>query len=178
MAELHLIGQILSACDFEEPTLFCKWSIQYGSNWKHIEGYLEGQTATCTNKFENTYCAFAHPIDVHLACRGIQGWPKIHIEIYTVNALNQCWPVGFGFAYIPSAPGLHSFDISTWKVTTKTYFDSLKTRFNTGGSTISKSDLVYSGVERYKLSTISAGKVTVELMIIAKNFSTFGVDLK
>lgn len=30
MAELHLIGQILSACDFEEPTLFCKWSIQYG----------------------------------------------------------------------------------------------------------------------------------------------------
>lgn len=31
MAELHLIGQILSACDFEEPTLFCKWSIQYGN---------------------------------------------------------------------------------------------------------------------------------------------------
>lgn len=30
MAELHLIGQILSASDFEEPSLFCKWSIQYG----------------------------------------------------------------------------------------------------------------------------------------------------
>lgn len=30
MAELHIIGQIESACDFEEPTLFCKWSIQYG----------------------------------------------------------------------------------------------------------------------------------------------------
>lgn len=30
MAELHLIGQILSASDFEETTLFCKWSIQYG----------------------------------------------------------------------------------------------------------------------------------------------------
>lgn len=67
---------------------------QKGSNWKHVEGYTEGQTATCTNKFENTYCAFAHPIDIHLACRGIQGWPKIHLEVYAVNALNQCWPVG------------------------------------------------------------------------------------
>lgn len=65
-----------------------------GSNWKHVEGYTEGQTATSTNKFGNTYCAFAHPVDVHLACRGIQGWPKIHIEVYAVNALNQCWPVG------------------------------------------------------------------------------------
>lgn len=65
-----------------------------GSSWKHVEGYTEGQTATCSNKFGNTYCAFAHPIDIHLACRGIQGWPKIHIEVYAVNALNQCWPVG------------------------------------------------------------------------------------
>lgn len=66
-----------------------------GSNWKHVEGYTEGQTATCTNKFGNKYSAFAHPIDVHLACRGVQGWPKIHIEIYAVNALSQCWPVGY-----------------------------------------------------------------------------------
>lgn len=72
--------------------LFVVWNI--GSNWKHVEGYTEGQTATCSNKFGNTYCAFAHPIDVHLACRGIQGWPKLHIEVYAVNALNQCWPVG------------------------------------------------------------------------------------
>lgn len=65
-----------------------------GANWKHVEGFIEGQTSTSCNKFENNHCAFAHPIDVHLACRGIQGWPKIHLEVYAVNALNQCWPVG------------------------------------------------------------------------------------
>lgn len=37
MAELHIIGQIESACDFEEPTLFCKWSIQYGNyRWEIV----------------------------------------------------------------------------------------------------------------------------------------------
>lgn len=38
MAELHIIGQILNAIGFEEPNIFCKWSIQFGkrknkNNW-------------------------------------------------------------------------------------------------------------------------------------------------
>lgn len=82
--------------------IWCK-----GSNWKHVEGYTEGQTATCTNKFGNTYCAFAHPIDVHLACRGVQGWPKIHIEVYAVNALSQCWPVGFVYYFCITTFEMH-----------------------------------------------------------------------
>lgn len=119
MAELHIIGQILSACNFEEPNLFCKWSIQFGkffdkekktvfqilffasadatgSNWKSVEGDCEGTTATCRGRIE-PISSFSHPIDLHLACRGIQGWPKIHVEVYAVNALNNCWPVGLVF---------------------------------------------------------------------------------
>lgn len=66
-----------------------------GSNWKHVEGYIEGQTATCHGKFENSYCSFAQPLDIHLASRGIQGWPKIHIEAYAVNGVKDCWPIGY-----------------------------------------------------------------------------------
>ena len=148
MAELHIIGQLLHAIDFDEPNLFCKWSIQFGGNWKHVEGLTEGQTATCREKLDKTLCTFAHPIDLHLACRGIQGWPKIHVEIYAVNALNKCWPVGFGFAYVPTRPGAHSVEISTWKIAANNFVDSLKVNFHTGGFTVSKSDLVYSGIER------------------------------
>lgn len=118
MAEIHLIGQIHSAVNFEEPNLFCKWSFQFGkfflffcyiisgfshcaefseknlgSNWKLIEGVIEGQTATSRGRIANE-SAFVHPIDIHLACRGIQGWPKVHIEVYAVNALGNSWPVG------------------------------------------------------------------------------------
>lgn len=114
----------------------------------------------------------------------------------------------FGFAYIPCQPGVHTVEISLWKVAANNYLDSLKTKFHTGGLTVSKSDLVYSGSERfvetitynktrfdsqekflvtdyhcylhrrYKLLTISAGKINVELMIVCKNFSTFGIELK
>lgn len=67
----------------------------------------------------------------------------------------------FGFAYIPSAPGIHTVDISTWKVAANNYFDSLKTRFHTGGLTVSKSDLVYSGVERLIMYSIDFSSINV-----------------
>lgn len=54
----------------------------------------------------------------------------------------------FGFAYVPSVPGAHTIEIFTWKIAANNYFDSLKTKFHTGGLTVSKSDLIYSGVER------------------------------
>lgn len=66
-----------------------------GSNWKAIEGDCEGKTATCRGRIESGNCAFSHPIDVHLASRGIQGWPKVHVELFAVNALNNCWPIGY-----------------------------------------------------------------------------------
>lgn len=30
MAEVHIIGQLLKAVDFDEPHLYCKWSLQSG----------------------------------------------------------------------------------------------------------------------------------------------------
>jgi hypothetical protein len=30
MAELHIIGQILSASDFPDNSLYCKWSVTAG----------------------------------------------------------------------------------------------------------------------------------------------------
>lgn len=105
MAELHLIGEITNAIDFEEPNLFCKWSIQIGNTWKIIEGQAEGRTHTDRNRLEDKISVFTSPLDVHLSGRSIQGWPKLHVEIFSVNGLdNKCHPVGFGFYNIPIKP--------------------------------------------------------------------------
>jgi len=36
MAEVHIIGQILKAVDFDEPHLYCKWSLQSGKYNKQL----------------------------------------------------------------------------------------------------------------------------------------------
>lgn len=52
-----------------------------GSGWKLLEGISEGQTQIDTSSGGGFSC-WAHPIDVHLATKGIQGlfW-KIKLKI-------------------------------------------------------------------------------------------------
>ncbi|XP_035791965.1 B9 domain-containing protein 2-like [Anopheles albimanus] len=176
MAELHVIGELRTAVDFEEPNLFCRWSVQFGSCWKVIEGYAEGQSCCSTARIEQR-SDFSTPIDLHLACRGIQGWPKLHVEVFAVNALQQYWPVGYGFAFVPTCPGHHRVQIATWKVSSPRIADTLRERFHTGGFSLAKSDIAFSGIERYKLLTKTSGTVELELMLIFKNFVEYGVEL-
>jgi hypothetical protein len=161
--------------------------------WKFIEGQSEGQTATDSNRLDNK-SIFAHPIDLHLATRGIQGWPKLSVEIFSgkkikfffsqkikhvdfvaVNSLKQFYPVGVGFAYIPTSPGFHKFKIATWRFAPLNVFDSIKEKFFTGGFTIVKKDLIHSGIERYKISTISSGVVEVDLSLVFKHFRKYNI---
>ncbi|XP_062549841.1 B9 domain-containing protein 2 [Armigeres subalbatus] len=177
MAELHILGELCHASDFEEPNLFCRWSVQFGSCWKVIEGHSEGQTCASTARIERK-SHFSTPIDLHLACRGIQGWPKFHIEVYTVNSFGNYWPVGYGFAYLPTQPGQQRVRVATWKVSSARLVDTVREKFHTGGFAVAKSDIVFSGIERYKLLTKSAGCVELELMLIFKNFAENGVELR
>ena len=44
MAEVHLIGEIAEGRAFPSGNLFCKWGINVGTNWRVLEGTVEGQT--------------------------------------------------------------------------------------------------------------------------------------
>lgn len=145
-----------------------------GSLWKFIEGESEGQTATDSNRLD-LKSVFAHPIGIHLSTRGIQGWPKLSVEVFSVNALKQFYPVGVGFSYVPTKPGAHKLKIATWKIAPLTVFDSIKEKFFTGGFTIVKKDLIHSGIERYKISTISSGIVVVDLSLVFKHFRKYNI---
>lgn len=44
MAELHIVGQVAGGDNFEMPSLFCKWTLETGSNFRLLEGLTAGQT--------------------------------------------------------------------------------------------------------------------------------------
>ncbi|XP_030556133.1 B9 domain-containing protein 2 [Drosophila novamexicana] len=177
MAEVHIIGQILKAVDFDEPHLYCKWSLQSGNAWRLVQGELQGQTHVSSHRLQNS-SDFAQPLDIHLCTAAIQGWPRLLVEVYAVNVLQQCWPVGYGFAHMPSTPGAHRLEINTWKIAPNSWWQSIKERFGGGGAALHKTDLLYSGVERYKLLTRSSGKIIVELSLIFRKFEEYGVEFK
>ncbi|XP_044269579.1 B9 domain-containing protein 2-like isoform X2 [Tribolium madens] len=174
MAEVHIIGQIIEAKDFPKQNLFCKWYLQIGNNWKVISGKKEGQTQVTSPQFGKV-CKWSYPIDIHLATAGLQGWPKIYLQIYHLDWLGRSHIFGYGFITVPTTPGSHILDCYTWRP-----FGTIKDRFVQyflgGGYQIKNPDLIFNSGERYKLSTEAMGVVSFELCVVLRNFSNYGVE--
>ncbi|XP_018010845.1 B9 domain-containing protein 2 [Hyalella azteca] len=174
MAELHIIGRLRGAEDFKERALFCKWALQCGSGWRIIAGQTDGQTQVdrCQQPLDTaTWC---HPIDLLIVCRGLQGWPRIVVQVYREDWYGRRDLCGYGVATIPSTPGHHTVTCHTWRPT-GTFLEELRREFVGGGPQILSTDYIFSASERYKLRTAPAGKVILDLGIIMRGFDKHGV---
>ncbi|CAG0917254.1 unnamed protein product [Notodromas monacha] len=112
MAELHLIGQLVGAIDFSSGScLFCKWSVSAGGSWRLLGGAESGQTQTAAGTMvtgsESGQWFWSHPIDVHYATKGVQGWPKLMCQVFHLDLHGRCVLEGYGVTHFPASPGLH-----------------------------------------------------------------------
>ncbi|XP_018898557.2 B9 domain-containing protein 2 [Bemisia tabaci] len=174
MAEVHIIGQIKCASQFPKTCLFCKWSIHTGPNWKLIEGDKEGQTQV-DDPIYDEYTWWCHPVDVHFATKGIQGWPKLHVQVYHYDKFGRREIYGYGFCNIPTSPGTHLIDCPTWRPVGGIR-DQITQYFLGGGAQLRMPDVVYTGLDRYKLQTEAMGIVHIELGLVLRNFEKYGVE--
>uniref|UniRef100_H2Z3A6 B9 domain-containing protein 2 n=1 Tax=Ciona savignyi TaxID=51511 RepID=H2Z3A6_CIOSA len=174
MAEVHVIGQLVGASEFPSHSLFCKWGLHAGGAWKLIAGVKEGQTHV--DNPENEQAAYwSHPIDVHYATKGLQGWPRLHLQVWyqDIHGRNELY--GYGFVHVPSSPGCHTIECVTWKPN-GTFQEELMQYFVGGCPQLKNPDLVYAGADRYKLHTTAMGKVQIRLNVILRNFDKYGVE--
>ncbi|XP_069998522.1 B9 domain-containing protein 2 [Penaeus vannamei] len=173
MAEVHVIGQVTGASGFGRSSLFCKWTLQLGGGWRVIEGLAEGQTQADCSEVGDTV-SWCHPVDIHLATRGIQGWPRLMVQVYRQDDLGRFDLCGYGIIHVPSRPGHHSVDCPTWRPT-GTFAEELRRSFLGGGPQLLSTEFIHSGLERYRLRTIPSGTVHFNLGIILRNFDKYGV---
>ncbi|XP_071528276.1 B9 domain-containing protein 2 [Panulirus ornatus] len=173
MAEVHIIGQVTGASGFAKASLFCKWTLQLGGGWRVVEGLVEGQTQADQSEV-NDNVSWCHPIDVHLATRGIQGWPKLLVQVYRLDDFSRVDLCGYGIIHVPTKPGLHILTCHTWRPL-GTFAEEMRRAFLGGGPQLLSTEIMHSAVERYKLLTVASGSVHFELGIIFRNFEKHGV---
>jgi hypothetical protein len=70
MAELHVVGQVLGGSGFQLDNLFCKWSIEAGSNFRLLQGLAGGQTHC---DYPNVRCSPGHLPSTALPTDAAQG---------------------------------------------------------------------------------------------------------
>lgn len=175
MAEVHIIGQILGASGFPENSLFCKWGIHAGSAWKLLAGVTEGQTQVDRPSLGET-AHWCHPVDVHYATKGVQGWPKLHVQVWHHDTYGREELYGYGFIHVPTSPGNHVLQCVTWQPV-GSFRDQLLQEIVGGGPQLRYPNVIYSGADRHRLQTVTRGTVHLELNIIVRNFEKFGVEL-
>ena len=62
-----------------------QWGVSAGRTWELLEGLEEGQTQL-TAAADGDMIVWAHPLDLHYACKGLTGWPKLHFQIWSQDA--------------------------------------------------------------------------------------------
>jgi len=174
MAEVHIIGQIVGASGFPEHSLFCKWGLNVGSAWRVIAGLREGQTQVDSPQ-AHEFAYWSHPIDIHLATRGLQGWPKLHFQVWHQDSYGRIEMYGYGFCHVPTSPGVHEVECQTWRPR-GSFTEQISQTFVGGGIQLRNPDLAYGTNNRFRLNSEAMGTVHLQLGLIMRNFDKYGIE--
>ncbi|GAB6027754.1 B9 domain-containing protein 2 [Chamberlinius hualienensis] len=174
MAEVHIIGQLIGAKGFSHKSLFCKWGIHTGNSWRLLSGLAEGQTQVDSPAVDDT-SYWSHPLDLHYATKGIQGWPKLHVQVWSLDSYGRQELCGYGYCHVPTSPGINTVECVTW-LPVGSFRQQITQNIIGGAMHLCDESTVYSGSERYQLQTESKGTVSIEIGIILRNFEKFGVE--
>ncbi|CAH1644929.1 unnamed protein product [Spodoptera littoralis] len=177
MAELHILGQLQCASNFKDNSLFCRYSFQAGPNWTVVSGCPEGQTVTGKVDHDRTV-VWSHPLDIHYVTKGVQGWPKLLVQVSCLDSIGRSWIVGYGCCSLPAVPGPHTIQVNCWVPATTSITDRIRQYFLGGSHQLIQSDIVNLGLNRFKLKTQSKGSVQLQVTLLLRNFSQFGVEYK
>lgn len=174
MAELHVIGQLVGATDFGTDGLFCKWGFHAGRAWELLEGLDAGQTQADFPEDGVTY-SWSHPVDVHYASRGLAGWPKLCLQVWSQDQYGRNDIAGYGFCHVPTAPGSYELACPCW-VPEGSFGERFSGFFLGGRPRLKLEEVVYTGGDRFRLQTLSTGQVHVRLNVIMKDFERNNVQ--
>jgi B9 domain-containing protein 2 len=179
MAELHIIGEICGGRGMGGGSMFCVFEVVTGVQWAHIEGHDAGSTHV---SYWNPHPVWAHPIDLHYTMQSVQGWPKVSLQVWSVDEYGRKDLMGYGTCHVPlPSKDTHTIEVAMWK---PTYWHPsgwvrMWRQFRQGllgGNPILRDDsLVHGSDSRFKLHSVNAGTVVVRLTVLTKNGAAVGL---
>ena len=181
--ETHYIGQIKSGQNMLEDSTegaSIRWRVDTGKAWQCLGGSQSGQTHVCYCKArDNEAIPFNHPLDLHFAEAGLQGWgaPRISFQCYRLDWTGRRILHGYGFAHLPTAAGFHSIEVQMWRPT-GTRNQELEAYLLGRTPALVNHEPIYDSAwrERCRLVTIPAGCVTIEMTVMTRNQGKNGID--
>ena len=176
--ELHVLGEISGGTGFPKGVCL-KFIVDYGEMWRKMAGQAEGQTHVDYPIDDCEMVVWSHPVDLHFSASSVQGWPRLLMQVWSIDSHGVGELVSYGFCNVPTSPGFHRVDCRTWRPRS-TDAEEIR-RFYVGDNPrIAKEhfDILFgkAWAQRNALETVGSGTIHLELDIILKNFESEGVE--
>ncbi|XP_071946309.1 tectonic-like complex member MKS1 [Antedon mediterranea] len=185
---LFVIGQIVSACDFDYDHLYIHYFVDLPGNWSADPSQqISGVTQTCKTKVieRDNVAYFGFPFEFELFFRNdgdvekinsLSRWPQIFIEVLSLDSWKRYRTEGYGYTSIPDTPGMHDIYLNTWRPVDQTIQCKLR-RFFIGGS-CELEDPTYTAIptthdgkvlSRFGFETATSGSVHIKFNIVQQS---------
>ncbi|GAB5364385.1 hypothetical protein AAMO2058_000965500 [Amorphochlora amoebiformis] len=114
MPHVYIIGEITGASGFDQQlSLQGEFKFVTSDKWQCLGGDAQGTTWVGEAEMDEDMSIWNHPIQIHYSTRGMYGWPKLRIQVNTIDDEDRVDLAGYGFCHVPMSPGTHSLDIVT-----------------------------------------------------------------
>lgn len=145
-----------------------------GERWRLLSGNDRGETFyDCSEHFNET-TAFEHPVDLHYVSGNILGWPKMYVEVWSVDSHGRHSVQGYGCQTMPTRPGHYELDIVLWRPEGD-FSDKVAAFFIGSTPEILYKNMVLSGNDRFGMQCLSTGTLRLRMGVIVKDFNLHGV---
>ncbi|CAE8611400.1 unnamed protein product [Polarella glacialis] len=186
--EVHYIGELEVGWEFpaleSNEGLFVDYSADAGSEWLPIarkEGFV-GQTQTSYADAGGVY-VFNHPIDFHFIADSLDRWPRLHVQVFKLDAAGRVETVSYGSVNLPSMSGHSEITCRTWRPLNMSTFDEARAAHAVGGDAgmlpAGRADILDGRVPevRSKMVTKTSGTVCLSLDTVLRNAGKHGILL-
>lgn len=172
-----MFGHATHALGLSSRAAHCSYRLVAGERWALVKGVASGASHTDCPASDTGTFVWEHPLDASFVGAAHNGWPRLELEVRTVDAHGRSEIAGYATQHLPSAPGTHSLRCCIWRPRgsfaerASTFFlgnpaqlkdTSVVYGLTSGGHSLSRSN------GRERLTSVSDGEVFVTLAITTR----------
>lgn len=196
--EVHVFGHVLGA-RLETTTLgyaahalglstsaaLCSYRLAAGKGWALGKGAVAGTSHTDCPATEPGAFLWEQPFDASFVGCVLDGWPRMELEVRTVDAHGRSELAGYAYHHVPSAAGTHVLRCRIWRPQ-GTLVDRLSTFFLGAPPQLKKQALIYGqhgsarslsrSNGRDRIVSVSGGEVYVAISVTMRELPPAGPE--
>ena len=176
---LNIQGIIECAQFFTSDSIFCKYDIVYGPDWKVISGQTSGQSQhACIGGSAYNFFVWNFPFETSFYSNNPIGWPKLVISCFYPDFFGREKLKGYGVIHIPCREGVHFRNLQMFSPISGNIVSDLIEFFKGQKAEIVNAPKVLNtGEGREIMKTESIGSLKVKFTIGMDNMKELGYEI-